>query len=76
MLELVDMRYASAFQQYYDAFVETLRNFVQVGRYNRFWVTTEGALRVILVNVLKFFVAFSLILSFCDRSLFNPKVMF
>jgi hypothetical protein len=46
----VDYRYGSAFQGFYDSFVEEACNFAQVGRYHRFWVNSIGSLRVIVVT--------------------------
>jgi hypothetical protein len=49
LFELVDYRYGSEFQALYDTFVETACNFVQVGRYQRFWLNHNGNLRVMVV---------------------------
>jgi len=50
LFELVDYRYASAFQGLYDSFVEQACNFIQVGRFHRFWLNCVGALRVMVVT--------------------------
>ncbi len=47
---MVDYRYVSAFQALYDTFVQEACNYVQVGRFHRFWLTTAGLLRVIVVT--------------------------
>lgn len=49
MFELVDMRYGSSFQELHNLFLQTVCNFVQVGRFHRFWLTSNGSLRVIVV---------------------------
>lgn len=49
LFELVDYHYGSAFQSLYDDFVDECCNFVQVGRYHRFWITKSGGLRVMVV---------------------------
>jgi hypothetical protein len=63
LFELVDYRYASAFQGLYDHFVQEACNFVQVGRYYRFWTDIHGALRVIVVSL--FFILFCYVFSIC-----------
>eukprot|EP01114_Cavostelium_apophysatum_P024218 TRINITY_DN9419_c0_g1_i1.p1 TRINITY_DN9419_c0_g1~~TRINITY_DN9419_c0_g1_i1.p1 ORF type:complete len:545 (+),score=66.26 TRINITY_DN9419_c0_g1_i1:419-2053(+) len=50
LFELVDSYFASQFQAVYDTFVEEAVNFIQVGRYHRFWINSSGALRVIVVT--------------------------
>jgi len=50
LFELVECCFSSQFQALYDSFVDEACNFVQVGRYHRFWVSTSGSLRVIVVT--------------------------
>jgi len=50
LFEMVEYRYVSAFQGLYDTFVQEACNFVQVGPFHRFWLTSSGLLRVIVVT--------------------------
>ena len=48
--ELVDYYFASSFQTLYDEFVHNVCNFIQVGRYHRFWTDMDGKLNVMVVT--------------------------
>lgn len=50
LFELVDYYFASAFQTLYDEFVQNVCNFIQVGRYHRFWTDLDGKLNVMVVT--------------------------
>ena len=50
LFELVDFKYGSAFQGLYDVFVNEAVNFVQIGRFHRYWINNSGILRVIVVT--------------------------
>jgi len=50
LFELVDHYFASAFQTLYDEFVRTACNFIQVGRYHRFWTDLDGRMNVMVVT--------------------------
>lgn len=50
LFELVDYYFASSFQTLYDEFVHNVCNFIQVGRYHRFWTDAEGKLNVMVVT--------------------------
>ncbi|KAL6057154.1 MYND finger domain containing protein [Balamuthia mandrillaris] len=50
MFELVDYHFASSFQTLYDDFVRKACNFIQVGRYHRFWTDIDGKLNVMVVT--------------------------
>jgi len=50
MVELVDHRYGSEFQNLYDDFCRNACNFVQIDKYRRFWAHRNGTLSVIIVR--------------------------
>ncbi|ELR23589.1 MYND finger domain containing protein [Acanthamoeba castellanii str. Neff] len=50
LFELVDYYFASSFQTLYDEFVHNVCNFIQVGRYHRFWTDVDGKLNVMVVT--------------------------
>jgi len=50
LYELVDCCFGSEFQAFYDTLKEECCNFVQVGRYRRFWISVNGTLRVMVVQ--------------------------
>jgi hypothetical protein len=46
---MVDCKYVSRFQEFFDIFVKEVQNVVQVGRYHRFWMSVSGELHAIVV---------------------------
>lgn len=50
LFEMVEYMYGTSFQDLADDFAKSVRNFVQIGKYHRFWVSATGQIRSFVVT--------------------------